>query len=1004
MTANNLKEHIDLFKSLFMGRDDVFAKRWEKGSKSGYMPVYQFDPYMLRLHQMKGGTFQDYNEKSYLPYSNEQIAKHLNGEQLIGIYPLLLDNTSWFIAADFDKENWEKECRTYMKYCQEINVPAYLERSRSGKGGHVWIFFEQPYLAFKSRKFFISLLEKAGVFSVFDRSSSFDRLFPNQDTLSGKGFGNLIALPLYKPTWDQGNSCFVDIETLQPYTNQWDFIRKIKRVTVIELDKLYDQITRTSFQEPVQIKYGQNTSDKLIIRLDNKVRINRINLPMPLISFLKDELNFMNTEYIVKKKMGKNTWGTEPYFKCIEETEKEIFIPKGIIGKLLRYCNENKIDYEFKDERQKINTITFSSDIQLREYQKSAIESTNKKDFGVIVAPPGTGKTVIALKIIAEKLQPALIVVHRKQLADQWIERIVAFLGIPKNEIGKIGLGKVKLGKKVTIAMIQSLAKEVEKPNNPILKAFGTIIIDECHHIPAETFRNTISLLHTYHLYGLTATPFRKYNDGKLIFIHLGEVIAELKDQEISSYKRPQVIIRNTELDIPFNSKTDRFESLSKVLVHDSVRNRLIINDLIKELAAGKKAVIITERKEHIESLNQYLKQKYETVTLSGDDSESVRSAKWKTLNEGNFQVLITTGQFFGEGTDLQNVECLFLVYPFSFEGKLIQYIGRVQRSELAPTIYDYRDYKIDYLNKLFLKRNTYYRKLVKQATLFDEPLDENTVVEKNYIFEHQVKIPLEQLDFRYGSFAFRYVIKENNKELEFEIENDNIRPEFEVLKAYFSKVLNLKQIKIDLFAEYVNDKLVSLIAQSSDLDKFNREIIESVKFKFVTKNYFGKVSTSKFQNNILDINQLKAGENSNGQLFDSAEEFLANVLKNKNFRHYRQIKYLADKHASNILKLRFVLSPFSFVFLLSGTEQFHIAMETLDTEEASYIWHIEKDLTALRNKLIEIDISINIIRNEGRQVFLESQPQNFTRILHDYTDERKGFIIWKDLLEEILV
>ena len=223
-------------------------------------------------------------------------------------------------------------------------------------------------------------------------------------------------------------------------------------------------------------------------------------------------------------------------------------------------------------------------------------------------------------------------------------------------------------------------------------------------------------------------------------------------------------------------------------------------------------------------------------------------------------------------------------------------------------------------------------------------------------------------------------------------------------MKVYFSRVLNLKQIKIDLFAEFVNDKLVSQIAQSSELDKFNREIIDSVKFKFVAKNYFGKITTSKFQNNILDINQLKAGENSNGQLFDSAEEFLANVLKNKNFRHYRQIKYLADKHASNILKLRFVLSPFSFVFLLSGTEQFHIAMETLDTEEASYIWHIEKDLTALRNKLIEIDISINIIRNEGRQVFLESQPQNFTRILHDYTDERKGFIIWKDLLEEILV
>lgn len=239
MDNNNLKEQIDLFKSLFKGRDDVFAIRWEKGAKSGYMPAYQYDPYMYRLHKMKGGTFQNYTNKSFLPYSDEQIAKHLNGEQLIGIYPLLENNTSWFIAADFDKKNWEEECRAFIKCCYTNNIPAYLERSRSGKGGHVWIFFDQPYPAIRSRKIIISLLEQAGVFSVFDKSSSFDRLFPNQDFLSGKGFGNLIALPLYKPTWKLGNSCFVEIETLQPIINQWEFIRNIKKATVQELDKLY---------------------------------------------------------------------------------------------------------------------------------------------------------------------------------------------------------------------------------------------------------------------------------------------------------------------------------------------------------------------------------------------------------------------------------------------------------------------------------------------------------------------------------------------------------------------------------------------------------------------------------------------------------------------------------------------------------------------------------------------------------------------------------------------
>jgi len=1004
MTNENLMEQIVLFKSLFKGRDDVFAVRWEKGSKSGYMPSYQYDPYQYRLHKMKGGTFQNFNDKSYLPYSDEHVAKHLRGDQLIGIYPLLKDNTSWFITADFDEAGWENECKVFVNSCNKINIPAYLERSRSGKGGHVWIFFDQPYPAVKSRKIVISLLVKLGIFSVFDKSSSFDRLFPNQDTLSGKGFGNLIALPFYKPSWEQGNSCFVDIGTLQPIFDQWEFLKNIKRISLQDLDKLYNQIEINTNQIPVKVQSEQNASGKLFIRLNNSVRISRMHLPILLISFLKDEFNFLNTEFIVKKKMGKNTWGTAHYFKCVEETDSDVIIPGGSIGKLLRFCRENKIEFEFKDERKKLDLVSFACDIQLRDYQKPAIEAAGRKDIGVIVAPPGTGKTVIALKIIAEKQQPTLIIVHRKQLADQWIERIQTFLGIPKNEIGRIGQGKSKPGKKITIALIQSLSKELEKPDNPLQKAFGTIIVDECHHVPAETFRSTISQLFTYYLFGFTATPFRKYNDGKLIFFHLGEVISELKTNEVSTYKRAFVNIRNTELDVPFNSKTDRFETLSNVLIHDSARNKLIINDLILELTAGKKVVILTERKEHIETINQYLKQKYETVTLSGEDSESSRNTKWKILKEGNYQVLITTGQYFGEGTDLQQAECLFLVYPFSFEGKLIQYIGRVQRSEVSPTIYDYRDYKIDYLNKLFLKRNTYYRRLEKQATLFDEQQIEPTGTEKNYIFEQQVKFPLEQIEFRYGSFAFHFVINEINKELEFEIENDDIRPEFEVLKPYFSKMLGLKQVKIDLFAEFINEKLIAQMAHSSDLEKFNREIIESVKFKFVTKTFFGKVPISKFQKNLLDITQLQIGENGNIQLFDSDEEFLENILKNKSFRHYRQIRYLANNHSNSILKIRFVLSPFSFVFLLSGTEQFHIVMETLDTEEATYIWHIHKDITLLRHKLKEIDLDINIIRNDGRQAFLESQPQDFTRIVHDYSDERIGFVIWKDLLEEILV
>lgn len=241
----------------------------------------------------------------------------------------------------------------------------------------------------------------------------------------------------------------------------------------------------------------------------------------------------------------------------------------------------------------------------------------------------------MALKIICEKQQPALIIVHRKQLVEQWIERIETFLGIPKTEIGRIAQGKNKGGMQITVATIQSLSKEIDKPESiNITTSFGIIIVDECHHIPAETYRNTIAKLKTFYLYGLTATPFRKYNDGKLIFTNLGEVIAEIKSNEISAYKQAKIIVRNAELDVPFDSKTDQFEILSKILVHDSARNKLILEDVKTELNKGKKVVIITERKEHIDSLYQYLKQSYETITLSGEDSESNRYSKWKILKE----------------------------------------------------------------------------------------------------------------------------------------------------------------------------------------------------------------------------------------------------------------------------------------------------------------------------------------------------------------------------------
>ncbi len=992
-----MSDKLKIFKSLFRGREDVFAIRWEKGIKSGYMPAYQFDPYFYRSHKIKGGNFNDFPDKSYLQFNDEQIEKHLNGNHQAGIYPLLPDNTSWFIVADFDKENWIEECRTFINTCRQYDIPAFLERSRSGKGGHVWIFFDQPYPALKSRKIILSLLTQSGIISQFDKNSSFDRLFPNQDYLSGKGLGNLIALPLYKSTFDQGNSCFIDTESLTPFNDQWQYLADIQRLSIIKLDELYNKLIESGIEIPHEI----HSSSNLSIKLNNALQINRGAIPVLLSNFIKEELNFSNSEYIIKKKVGKNTHGIEQYFKFIEETSTSVIIPRGFTGRLLRFCRENKIEFVFEDLRKKHSAVSYLFNAVLREHQVSAVAATTKKDMGVIVAPPGTGKTIIGLRIIADKQQPSLIIVHRKTLMDQWAERIEAFLGIPLHEIGIIGQGKLKIGNRITIATIQSLSKELEKPENKtLMDAFGTIIVDECHHIPAETYRKAISNLNSFYLYGLTATPFRKYNDGRLIFTHLGEIISEIKHQDISFARQAKVIIRETDFDIPFNSKTDQFETLSRMLVHDSARNKLILKDVTTELKLGKRVIIITERKEHIDSLYQFLKQSFEVVALSGEDSESSRALKWKTLQSGNYQVLITTGQFFGEGTDLQNANCLFLVYPFSFQGKLIQYIGRVQRSEVTPTIYDYRDLKIDYLNKLFLKRNTWYRKIEKQATLFDDPEEEVIPVSKEILLvDKNIVVPIESLDFRYGGIAFKYEAPGLKAYLEFEIENEALRPEFEVLKPYFSKILQSKNVSVTIHAEFENNAIISQLATSADIDKLNREIIEGVRFRYFSKSFLVGSIKNGPKENILDVKQLQSGN----QLYNSGEELLNDLLNRNHYKHSMSVRYLADRHVAKLLKIRFVLNPFSFVFLLTGDEQFHIILETLDTEEATYLWHFDKATNSLPMILKEIDNHLAIIHNNGRQVFLDSTPAYFSRILHDYTDEKKGFIKWKDILEERL-
>jgi superfamily II DNA or RNA helicase len=707
------QSHIDTYKSLFRGREDVYAVRWEKDGRSGYMPAYKVDWDDYNRHKSSGGTFANYTKKEYQPFNDAALKEHFSGKATIGIYPLLSDNSSFFIAADFDEDNWMESILKLYKVCQEVELPAVIERSRSGNGGHLWLFFEENIPAFQSRKMMFELLLQAGIISKFEKEPSFDRLFPNQDTHSGKGIGNLIALPLQGNSIMQGNTCFLNADTFDPIKDQWDFLRTIKKISKQKIDSLYLRLCGNS-KEVFTSRYTDHPSAfELEILINSEIYLKRVQLNQKLIDFLRDNLNFLNSDYIVKKRLGKTAYNIEKYFKLIEETPEGIIIPRGFASSLVKFCNSENIPIKIIDERCKQEEITVNSKIDLLPHQEEVLERTETKDFGVIVSPPGSGKTIIGLELIAQKKQPTLILVHRKQLFDQWIDRIQNFLSIPKNKIGQIGNQKDKIGKEITIAMIQSLTRgDLTELKN----RFGMVIVDECHHIPAKSFREVITQLNCYYLYGLTATPKRKNNDEKLIYVYIGNIIYEMTQKELLEQQnsKAEINIRETELFVPFDYKTDNYETVSRVLIYDTNRNNLILKDIEENMNRFRSILILTERKSHVDILNLYLKEKYETIAISGDDSERSRKSKLEQIEQGHFRIIISTGQYFGEGIDISALECLFIVYPFTFEGKLVQYIGRVQRSGKPPVIFDYRDSKIDYFDNMFKQRNRYYNKLRK--------------------------------------------------------------------------------------------------------------------------------------------------------------------------------------------------------------------------------------------------------------------------------------------------
>lgn len=717
------QEKINIFKNLFYGREDVFAVHWEKADKSvsGYTPACLNEWKAGLCCKLQRQKCKDCPNAKYAGLNDYYISLHLQGQKILGIYPLLESNESYFIAADFDDKNWGKDILKFYNKCQEYDLPVYLERSKSGNGGHAWLFFENKYPAFKSRNIAINILRDAKIIDQFAKEDSFDRLFPNQDEHSGKGFGNLIALPLQGKARENHNTVFLDSNNLIPFDNQWEFLSKVKKISTAKLDNLYNEFNG-AYTSNNKITKKLGYSKQLTIIIAEQIYISKANLPRVLINFLREELNFINSEFLIKKRMGVSTYKIERYFKLIESSENYYTIPRGFLSELVKFLDDKNIKFTIDDKRKKCEEILVENSCTLYDYQQEAVKDILVEDNGVLVAPPGAGKTIMGIDIIAKLKQPTLILIHKKQIYSQWLQRVENFTGIPKKEIGQICSNKKTAGKKITVAMLQTLSNVDDFAKDLGLDNIGLVLVDECHHIPAKTFRKVITKLNPCYLYGFTATPKRKNNDEKLIYIFLGKILhivsnnfgSQIKNKEVKPENnvRTELIIKNTEIDVPFKVKIDNFQILSKIITFDSKRNQLIIDDIIKEAQAGNKCLVLTERKEHVEVLSYYLKGQYEVITLTGDLTDKQKSEKLKQIESGNFQILIATGQLIGEGTDFPSLNCLFLVYPFSFEGKLIQYIGRIQRGQNSSgTIYDYRDIKIGYLDKFYKQREKYYKK-----------------------------------------------------------------------------------------------------------------------------------------------------------------------------------------------------------------------------------------------------------------------------------------------------
>ncbi|MEI8348867.1 MAG: DEAD/DEAH box helicase family protein [Candidatus Omnitrophota bacterium] len=749
------EEKAKLFKELFRGRTDVYAKRWlsRKTGKSGYSPVCK-NEWVPKICQRATVRRSVCPNRELLPFDDSAISKHLNGSLVVGIYPLLDGDTCYFLAVDFDKEGWQDNIIAFKQTCSENNVPVAIECSRSGNGAHAWIFFEDKLPAFTVRRLGSFLLTETMSKHYQLDMKSYDCLFPNQDTLPKGGFGNLIALPLQKEASRFGNSLFVD-DNFKPYPDQWSFLSSIKKIPLGEAEHLANnaaaqgkvigvRISPTEEADPpwLRLPSGKkrylpvigNLPESVELIVANRVYIKTDILSSMLLNQLKRLAAFQNPEFYRRQNLRLSTSLTPRAICCSEIMDGYLSLPRGCLDDICCVLNEYGIKAEIKDKRVLGITKRLWFHGKLTKEQKPAAKSILSSEIGVLSAPPGTGKTILAIYAIAKRKINTLILVHRKPLMEQWRKQLSDFLGLDVEKIGQIGGGKDKATGVLDVAMIQSLENKGSVDDR--VADYGFVIVDECHHISAVSFERVMTEAKAKFVLGLTATPYRRDGQQPIIHMQCGPIIHQIKNQEVNQvFSDCFVMPRITLFDCEWNERSNIYELWPK-LVMDVKRNEMIVNDIKKAVAEGRFPLILTERKEHLAILEEMLKPHIKNlgVLYGGIGIKECRKV-FDKLNSSDDapKALLATGAYIGEGFDDPRLDTLFIAMPIAFKGKVIQYAGRLHRKHHTKTdirIYDYVDQKVSVLAAMYKKRLKAYK------TMGYEIKDEGLLIEGTLLQE----------------------------------------------------------------------------------------------------------------------------------------------------------------------------------------------------------------------------------------------------------------------------